>query len=470
MPKELKLLICEDDETDTLLLLRQLEKDGYLVHSLQVDNAADFTRALEDNVWDVIVSDYNIPGFGGPLALEITNDLGKDIPFILVSGAIGEEQAVNMVKAGANDYLMKGNLMRLGNVIERELKEVQMRQEIRMADQQRRANEEKYRAIINNSILGIFISPVQGNIIESNLAAQTLFGYTEEELLALNVEKLFDAAAGASLMHLPAMSGNTANIKSEFTGIRKDGSHFDCEVTIISFCDLHGELMKCSIVEDISERKRALERIARNQKLLNQAETVAHMGSTEIDLVTEKREWSDEFYRMLGYEPGTIKADMRVFLELLPAEEQKRYLEWYNHVKLHNTEPEPIELKVIRKDGTERCFFVKGQINQQGTGHDHPKLVTVVQDITDLKQVMQELKMQNQQLKEIAWTQSHIVRAPLSRLMGLVKLLSDGVVGPGEDHTQILSYIVQSANELDRIIADITEKTRKINVRPGSDT
>lgn len=465
---ELKLLICEDDETDTLLLLRQLEKDGYRVHSLQVDNAADFTEALENSAWDVIVSDYNIPGFGGPLALDIVNASGKDIPFILVSGAIGEEQAVNMVKAGANDYLMKGNLMRLGQVIERELKEVRMRQEIRLADQQRQANEEKYRAIINNSILGVFISPVQGNIIESNPAAQTLFGYTEQELLELDLIKLFDVA-GASLMKQPAATGDAVNVKSEFTGIRKDGSHFDCEVTIISFNDLHGELMKCSIVEDISERKRALERIARNQKLLNQAETVAHMGSSEIDLVTEKREWSDGFYRMLGYEPGAIKADMNVFLELLPAEEKKRYLEWYHHVKLHNTEPEPIELNVIRKDGTERYFFVKGQINQQGTGQDHPKLVTVAQDITDLKQVMQELEIQNRQLKEIAWTQSHVVRAPLSRLMGLVKLLSDGVVGPGEDHTQILSYIVQSANELDRIIADITEKTRKINMHPGKD-
>ncbi len=363
---------------------------------------------------------------------------------------------------------MKGNLMRLAHVIERELKEVQMRQEIRMADQQRRANEEKYRAIINNSILGIFISPVQGNIIESNPAAQTLFGYTEKELLALHREQLFDAA-GALLMNQLAMPGNTANVKAEFTGIRKDGSRFDCEVTIISFRDFHGELMKCSIVEDISERKHALESIAKSQKLLNQAETVAHMGSTEIDLVTEKREWSDEFYRMLGYEPGAIKADINAFLELLPGEEKKRYLEWYNYAKLHKTEPEPIELKVIRKDGSERYVFVKGQISRQGTGHGNPKLVAVVQDITDLKQVMQELEMQNRQLKEIAWTQSHIVRAPLSRLMGLVKLLSDGVVGPGEDHTQILSYIVQSANELDRIIADITEKTRKINVRPESD-
>lgn len=465
MPNELKLLICEDDETDTLLLLRQLEKDGYQVHTLQVDNAADFTQALENSIWDVIVSDYNIPGFGGPLALDIVNASGKDIPFILVSGAIGEEQAVNMVKAGANDYLMKGNLMRLGQVIEKELKEVRMRQEIRVADQQHRANEEKYRAIINNAILGIFISSMQGNIIESNPAAQTLFGYTEQELLARNRQQLFDAT-GALWMNQLIMPGNTENVKTEFTGIRKDGSRFDCGVTIISFRDFHGEPMQCSIVEDISERKQALEKIAKSQKLLNQAETVAHMGSTEIDLVTEKREWSDEFYRMLGYEPGAIEPDINVFLELLPREEKNRYLAWYNYVKLHKAEPEPIELKVIRKDGSERYVFAKSQISRQGTGHGHPKLVSVVQDITDLKRVMQELEMQNRQLKEIAWTQSHIVRAPLSRLMGLVKLLSDGVVGPEDDQTEIFCYIVQSANELDQIIADITDKTRKINMLP----
>lgn len=131
MPTQLNLLICEDAEIDTLLMLRQLEKEGYAITSLRVDNAADFRKTLENGHWDVIISDYNIPGFGGSQALEIMKESGKDIPFILVSGAIGEEQAVNMVKSGADDYLMKGNLMRLSHVIERELKEVRMRKEIR---------------------------------------------------------------------------------------------------------------------------------------------------------------------------------------------------------------------------------------------------------------------------------------------------------------------------------------------------
>jgi light-regulated signal transduction histidine kinase (bacteriophytochrome) len=88
----------------------------------------------------------------------------------------------------------------------------------------------------------------------------------------------------------------------------------------------------------------------------------------------------------------------------------------------------------------------------------------VVQDITDFKKAMLELEKQNKQLKEIAWTQSHVVRAPLSRLMGLVKLIRDGVIDPGEDQTEILSYILQSADELDKVIGDITENTKQMNI------
>lgn len=463
MPKQLNLLICEDAEIDTLLLLRQLEKEGYALTSLRVDNAADFTQALENGQWDVIISDYNIPGFGGPQALDIMKESGKDIPFILVSGAIGEEQAVNMVKAGADDYLMKGNLIRLSHVIEREMKEVRMRKEIRQADQQRRANEEKYRAIINNSILGVFISPAKGNIIESNAAAQNLFGYTATELTAMHRSQLFEKS-GTLLDNQFATPGNTGSVKAEFTGLRKDGSRFDCEVTVISFKDMHGQLMKCSLVEDISERKKAIRKIEKNRQLLNEAEIVAHMGSTEIDLITDKREWSDGFYRILGYEPGTVKPDINVLLALLPEQERERYMAWYAKVKTDNNEPDPLEIRLIRKDGTERYGYVKGHLSASSSDPGNPKLVTVVQDITDFKKAMLELEKQNKQLKEIAWTQSHVVRAPLSRLMGLVKLLRDGVVGPGEDQTEILSYILQSADELDKVIGDITENTKQMNI------
>jgi PAS domain S-box-containing protein len=183
------------------------------------------------------------------------------------------------------------------------------------------------------------------------------------------------------------------------------------------------------------------------------------MGSTEIDLVTDKREWSDEFYRLWGYVPGSVEAGIKVYLELLPAEEKERYLAWYTKAKARNNEPDPLELRLIRKDGTERHVYVKGQLRTEPADPGNSKLVGVVQDITDFNKAMLELEKQNRQLKEIAWTQSHVARAPLSCLMGLVKLLRDGVIGSGEDQTEILSYIPQSADELNKGVSDITGMT-----------
>lgn len=159
-----------------------------------------------------------------------------------------------------NDYPMKGNQMGLSHVIERKLKEVRIRKEIRQVDQQRWANEEKSPANINNSILGIFILPSHGNIIESNAAAQQLVGYSAAELAAMYRSQLFEKS-GTLLDNQFATPGNAGSVKAEFIGLRKDGSRFDCEVTVISFKDMHGELMKCSLVEDISERKKRYKKL-----------------------------------------------------------------------------------------------------------------------------------------------------------------------------------------------------------------
>ncbi len=133
MKTALRLLICEDIEADAAILVREIEHGGYEIFSQTVDSANDFKFALEDGHWDIIISDFNIPGFGGPEALLILKESGQDIPFVLVSGTVGEEIAVNMMKAGSSDYLMKGNLQRLSEVVKRELEEALGRKEKKLA-------------------------------------------------------------------------------------------------------------------------------------------------------------------------------------------------------------------------------------------------------------------------------------------------------------------------------------------------
>jgi len=127
MGTSLRVLIVEDSDADTRLLLRELRKGGYDPTWERVETSEAMCRALERQTWDVVLADYTMPRFSAPEALNLLQASGLDIPFIVVSGTIGEERAVEMMKAGAHDYILKGNLTRLAPAMTRELREVEMR-------------------------------------------------------------------------------------------------------------------------------------------------------------------------------------------------------------------------------------------------------------------------------------------------------------------------------------------------------
>lgn len=127
MSKRLKVLLVEDSEEDGQLILRELERGGYRPEHLRVETASDMRAALERERWDVILSDYRMPAFSAPRALELLQESGQDIPFIIISGQIGEDLAVAGMRSGASDYLMKGQLARLAPLVERDLREAEER-------------------------------------------------------------------------------------------------------------------------------------------------------------------------------------------------------------------------------------------------------------------------------------------------------------------------------------------------------
>lgn len=131
----LHALILEDNKNDALLLKRELHRGGFKLESLVVDNATDMRNALQERKWDVILSDYSMPGFDAPAALKIAQEHGDNIPFIIVSGTVGEDVAVTAMKAGAHDFFTKDKLKRLVPVVERELREAQVRRDRNRAEQ-----------------------------------------------------------------------------------------------------------------------------------------------------------------------------------------------------------------------------------------------------------------------------------------------------------------------------------------------
>ncbi len=135
MERPLRVLLVEDSEDDAVLLLRQLRKGGYTPEYERVDTRESMQMALKRRDWDVVITDHNMPSFSSADALSIVKDSGHDLPIIIVSGSIGEDIAVSSMKAGAHDYIMKGNLARLVPAIERELREAENRRAHRRAEE-----------------------------------------------------------------------------------------------------------------------------------------------------------------------------------------------------------------------------------------------------------------------------------------------------------------------------------------------
>src|SRR6266542_858618 len=120
MGRSLRLLIVEDSEDDALLLVRQITRDGWSVHFERVETEETLAAALDRGPWDLVIADYSLPSFSAPQALALLKARDLDLPFIIVSGTIGEAAAVDAMRAGAHDYVMKGNLTRLLPAIARE--------------------------------------------------------------------------------------------------------------------------------------------------------------------------------------------------------------------------------------------------------------------------------------------------------------------------------------------------------------
>src|SRR5215207_10088250 len=255
MDAPLKVLLVEDSEDDALLLLRELRRGGYEPLCERVDTAAAMEAALEERAWDIVISDHSMPAFSSSAALELLRAKGfVDMPFIIVSGQIGEDVAVAAMKAGAHDYIMKDNLARLNTAIERELREAEGRRE-------RRRAEEKYRSIFENSVEGIFQTTVEGRFVTANPALARMFGYDSPEQLLENIsdigEQLYvDPERRAEFDRLIRRDGFVSGFEIQM--YRTDGSVMWASASARAVRDAEGAVIGFEgTVEDITERKQA---------------------------------------------------------------------------------------------------------------------------------------------------------------------------------------------------------------------
>jgi len=184
MSRPLKVLVVEDSDDDFELLLYELRRNGVDLDWNRVQTADAFRQALEEQEWDVIIADYILPSFGAETALEIVREMGLDVPFIVVSGTIGEDVAVKTMVAGANDYVMKNALTRLPMAIERELRDAEERRARREAETALRRSEERFRLLAENAqdiIYRLDFTP-DPEFTYISPAVKTITGYEPAEL------------------------------------------------------------------------------------------------------------------------------------------------------------------------------------------------------------------------------------------------------------------------------------------------
>lgn len=182
MNEPLKVLIIEDSEYDVQILVRQLRHGGCEPLYERVETARDMSAALDRQKWDLVISDYVMPSFSGLDALALVTDRGLDLPFIIVSGNIGDDLAVESMKAGAHDYILKGNLSRLVPAIGRELREVAVRRERRQAEKAVQRGQGFYRAVLDTAGVLVAVFDLDGRIISFNRACEAVSGYTFQEV------------------------------------------------------------------------------------------------------------------------------------------------------------------------------------------------------------------------------------------------------------------------------------------------
>lgn len=250
----LRVLLVDDSFHDAELIVRHLESSGFKVHHQRVYSAVTMEEALGQEQWDLVLCDYTLPNFHVAPAIDLLKNLKLDLPFIVVSGTVGEKVAVEVMKAGAHDFIVKGNLTRLVPAIDRELREAKARS-------QRALDLEKLfylAAIVDSTGEAIFSQNMDGIITTWNAGARQLFGYTEAEAVGSPVFIIIPESLRAATQEiLENLRGGKLIEHFETVRVRKDGVAVDVYLTISPIKNAEGQLMGASsIAYDITERKR----------------------------------------------------------------------------------------------------------------------------------------------------------------------------------------------------------------------
>jgi PAS domain S-box-containing protein len=278
--KPVKILVIEDSEDDAWLVVRYLRMGGFEPSYRRVQDLEALQAAFRDERWDAVLSDFRMPGFNGVEALRAFRALDLDIPFIFVSGAIGEEVAVEAMKAGASDYVMKQNMARLAPVLERELAQAVIRAEHRRAQIELELSRDRYVDLYDFAPLGYLTLSVEGEIEQLNLTGADMLGVPRDHMSHARFSQFIaadDVERWHQHFHLVLHHGDRQRL--ELVLCRKGVERLHVQVDCVRVASAGAAPRVRVAVTDISERKEAEADLRKYEAQLRHAQKLESIGT-----------------------------------------------------------------------------------------------------------------------------------------------------------------------------------------------
>jgi PAS domain S-box-containing protein len=386
MEKKLRILMLEDNPHDAELIQRELEEAGFVSESLRVDTPAAFIAALEEFQPDVILSDFDLPAFDGLTALSLAKQKYPHVPYIFVSGPIGQERANEVLKSGATDYVPKDQLNRLAPAVKRALGDVRPR-----AEESPRENEERFRKVFEEAPIGMALVDRDGRIAKANRALADMLGYTMSELTGLTFMDVTypDDVAEDVRNFRDLLAGRLSGYRLEKRYVRKTGEICWGNLTVTALRTQEEIMYALGMVEDITERKRVEEQLRESEMrfktFMNHSPTVAFIKDATGRYVYVNETFERVFQKSLPQVWGKTDDD------LWPPETARRL---HHHDLLVLSEGRPMEfsLTIPRAEGEPSEWLMFSFRFHDAAGRNY--LGTVGADITGRREAEEGLRQQ----------------------------------------------------------------------------
>src|ERR1700676_1236670 len=400
MRQPLRILSVEDDPKDTQMIQDLLETEGIVCEITRVDTQAALLASIEQGGIDLILADYTLPSFDGLSALKFAMKACPDLPFIFVSGTLGEEVAIEALKIGATDYVLKTRLSRLAPSVLRALRESTQRAERKRAEEALRQSEAYLAEAQRLSKHGSFgWKPSTGEILWSEETFR-IFQYDRPTRptrgLVLQRVHPDDAASVKETVERASQDGK--DFEHEYRLVMPDGALKHVHFVAHAERDESGELEFAGAVMDTTESKRAEKKLRRSEESFLEAQKLSHTGSWRHDVASGDVTVSPELSRMHDIKPDDDASNTKFFFSRFHPEDRKRVVDLFERSEIEKTDFQ-VDYRVILPDGTIKHLHTIGRpiLNESG---DLVEFVGTEIAVTAAKQVQEALRRSESYLSE----------------------------------------------------------------------